>query len=195
VRPYQLRMSKKQAILDYFREHALERAGEPELRAIRADLQQRLGAPGATSLRYIASVLKDAGCAVQYADPYSRPALPEPYAARLDGALEFHDLASAERSLAKLDELYREYSANADREGVKLVASLAKQGKLRARSLAANPRVAEAKRREKEEIARWFQVWLETPDLFRDWLELRKASDEFRSLPEVVSKSENRSAS
>ena len=57
-----------------------------------------------------------------------------------------------------------------------------KKGKLRARSLAANPRVNAPKRQEKQEIARWFQVWLETPDLFAAWLELRKSSEEFRSI-------------
>jgi hypothetical protein len=61
-----------------------------------------------------------------------------------------------------------------------LVWTLVKKGKLRAQRLAASPRVRESKRKEKEEIARWFQVWLETPDLFADWLALRKSSDEFR---------------
>ena len=63
-----------------------------------------------------------------------------------------------------------------------MVVALVKKGKLRARSLAANPRVQAQKRREKQEIASWFQVWLETPDLFADWLALRKSSDEFLEL-------------
>jgi Ni/Co efflux regulator RcnB len=45
--------------------------------------------------------------------------------------------------------------------------------------IAGNQRVAPEKRREKEEIRQWFRVWLETPDSFFDWLELRKASPEF----------------
>jgi len=175
-------MRKKQAILDYCRAHHLERAGEAELQAIRKELQCQLGPESRTSLAYIASVLRAAGCAVEYASPYSDADLPEPYASSLRGVLEFKDLASAERSLLKLDALYREYSGKADREGTKLVRDLAKKGKLRARSLAANPRVEPKKRQEKEEVARWFQVWLETPDLLRDWLELRKSSAEFRAL-------------
>jgi hypothetical protein len=108
--------------------------------------------------------------------------MPEPYANRLKGVLEFHDLASAEQSLLRLDTLFRDYSSAADRLGIGLVRALVKKGKLRARSLAANPRVQARKRQEKLEIARWFQVWLETPDLFADWLALRKCSDEFRKL-------------
>lgn len=105
----------------------------------------------------------------------------EPYAARLEHALRFRDFASAETSLRNLDAAYREYLASGDRTGVKAVRALALKGKLRARQLAANPRVAEAKRREKREIGEWFRVWLDSPDLFFDWLELRKQSEEFRS--------------
>ena len=108
--------------------------------------------------------------------------MPEPYRSRLHGVLEFHDLGSAERSLAKLDAIYREYQGASDRAGAGWVFAVVKKGKLRARSLAANPRVQSQKRMEKREIARWFQVWLETPDLLPDWLELRKASAEFRNL-------------
>jgi hypothetical protein len=30
------------------------------------------------------------------------------------------------------------------------------------------------------EIANWFRIWLETPDAFFDWLDVRKQSSDFR---------------
>jgi hypothetical protein len=175
-------MSKKQFVLDYCRAQKLDRVAEGELRAIRSELERQLGPRGKTSLAYLASVLRAAGYRVEYEDRYSGPVLPEPYAARLKGVLEFHDLGSAERSLLKLDAIYRDYHSAADAVGAKWVYALVKWGKQRAQSLAANPRVGAEKRIEKQEIARWFQVWLETPDLLADWLALRKSSDEFRAL-------------
>lgn len=112
----------------------------------------------------------------------SEPEVPEPYASRLKGVLEFRDLASAEHSLRRIGEIFREYSANGDRTGADFVRALARKGRRRARGLALNQRVKPEKRQEKGEIASWFQVWLETPDLFAEWLELRKGSQEFRSL-------------
>jgi hypothetical protein len=172
--------SKKRILVDFFRLRGAQRIEMNDLQAARNELRCHLGSGDRTSLGYIASVLRETGYEVQYEDRYSDPVMPEPYATHLKGALEFRDLASAEQSLLRLDEIYREYGRADDPLGVKLVWTLVKKGKLRAQRLAASPRVRESKRKEKEEIARWFQVWLETPDLFADWLALRKSSDEFR---------------
>lgn len=107
--------------------------------------------------------------------------MPEPYASRLEGLLEFRDLASAETSLRRLDTAYREYQQGSDHQGMRSVRALALKGKQRAASLARNPRVNAKKREEKREIADWFRVWLESPDLFFDWLELRKRAGDFVS--------------
>jgi transposase len=172
--------TKKQIILEYCRAKGLERIGLAEIRALENELRARLGSR--TSASYIAGVLRAAGKNVEYQDRFADPPIEEPYASRLRGVLEFHDLASAEASLRKLDALYREYHGASDRAGMRWVRALLQKGKLRAASLAANPRVNPEKRAEKNEIATWFRIWLETPDLFFDWLELRKASEEFRRL-------------
>jgi hypothetical protein len=174
--------SKKQILLDFFKAQGKQRIELADLHAARDELRRQLGPADRTSLEYIASILREAEYDVRYEDRYSDPVMPEPYASRLKGILEFHDLASAEQSLLKIDAIFREYAGAADRQGAALVVALVKKGKLRARSIAANSRVQAQKRKEKTEIASWFQVWLETPDLFSDWLELRKSSEEFRRL-------------
>jgi hypothetical protein len=175
-------ISKKQIILEYCRAEGLERIGPKEIRALDNELRARLGPSLHTSPSYIASVLREAGKKVEYYDRFATPSMEEPYASRLRNLLQFHDFKSAEASLRKLDEVYREYRQASDRIGTGLVRSLLQKGKLRAGSLAANPRVSPDKRAEKREIATWFRIWLETPDLFFDWLELRKASEEFCQL-------------
>jgi hypothetical protein len=177
---------KKALILEYRATHRLERAGLAEIRAIEAELRLRLGTGSKTSVSYVASVLSEAGTRVElpagFDDRYVDPAMEEPYASRLSGALHFGDLELTEAALRKLDEFYREYRKVSDRRGTNLVRSLVVKGKQRAESLARNPRVSLEKRREKQEIASWFRVWLEVPDLFFDWLDLRKQSEEFRRM-------------
>lgn len=174
--------SKKQILLDFFGAREKRPFTASDLQFARNELRRQLGLRDRTSLGYIASILREAGYKVRYEDRYSDPDMPEPYAGRLTGLLEFGDLASAEKSLLRFDAIYREYKGAADQAGVKWVRALVKTGKLRARSLAANPRVNAQKRREKQEIAGWFQVWLENPDVFAEWLALRKESSEFREL-------------
>lgn len=174
--------SKKQLILELGQTPGREPLGERQIRAIQAELRRRLGPDEKTSLSYIANILKAAGARVDFQDRFVDPLMAEPYVSRLAGALHFRDFESAEASLQKLDALYREYREAADRVGTSLVRSLVLKGKQRAESLGASARVNPEKRREKQEIANWFRVWLEASDLFFDWLELRKQSEEFQRL-------------
>ena len=96
------------------------------------------------------------------------------------GLLELRDLDSALASLQKVDALYRQYREVSDRVGTSLARELVAKNEQRAKSMAANVRMGPGKRREKQEIARWFKVWLEVPDLFFDWLEMRQESREFQ---------------
>jgi len=156
--------------------------GAPEIRVIQAELNRVLGADHKTSPSYIANVLRAAGVRVDYDDRYVDALIPEPYAHRLEGLLQFQNLDDAESALRKLDEIYQEYQSASDRVGTGLVRSIVIKGRQRAESIAGNSRVRPEKRREKEEIARWFKLWLDISHLFFDWLEMRKKSEEFQRM-------------
>ena len=93
--------------------------------------------------------------------------------------LHFATLAEAEATLRRLDGLWREARAAGDGARTARILELAREGRRRAQMIAGNRRVAPEKRAEKEEIRQWFRVWLETPEAFFDWLELRKRAPEF----------------
>jgi Domain of unknown function (DUF4385) len=170
----------KQLILECSQEQGFERVGAREIRTLEAALRRRMGNGNKVSPSYIANVLRQAGARVEVDDPFVDPWMEEPYASRLAGLLQFGDLEEAESSLRKLDAVFQEYRAAADRHGTDLVRSLIVKGKQRAETMAANPRVRPGKRREKQEIARWFKVWMDVSDLCFDWIEMRKESEEFR---------------
>src|ERR687884_344133 len=105
----------------------------------------------------------------------------DPYEAMFRNVLKFANFAQAASSLRQLENLRREFARKKDQEGLRRVRELALKGKQRAQMIARNAKVAEAKRAEKQEIAEWFAVWLQTPELFQDWLHLRQRSREFRA--------------
>lgn len=149
-----------------------------EIEQIRRKLAAEWGEAGKTSADYIADVLAEAGLRVVFSvhvDPQGR------YEEEFEDLLHFATLQEAEMCLIRLDELLRKFETEGEKAGEARVLETARLGKRRAEMIAHNHKVDEAKRREKEEVARWFSVWLEQPDAFFDWLEIRKQSPDFRA--------------
>jgi hypothetical protein len=98
----------------------------------------------------------------------------------LDTLLKFDSLKAAEQTLTDIHRRFRDCQRANDTIGMARCRALIIKGKGRAVMISRNKKVAPAKREEKAEIAQWFTVWLQTPDIFWDWLDLRKAADDFR---------------
>jgi hypothetical protein len=75
----------------------------------------------------------------------------------------------------------RKFQAHGEQAAVERVLGIARLGKRRAEMISRNHKVEPHKREEKVEIASWFRIWLETPDAFFDWLDVRKQSPDFRA--------------
>ena len=176
------RRSKKQCILDAAHSLKIDRAGRSEIRRIQAYLVWQFGVDAKPNVSYIARTLRQAGIQVDAVTEFDDAEVEEPYATRLQGLLQFQNLQVAEDSLRKLHAAFEEYRQAVDRLGMRRVRGLVLRGRQRAEAIAHNPRVNPANRHVKREIVNWFRVWLESPDLFFDWLEIRKKSEEFRSL-------------
>ncbi len=169
--------AKKRLILEIARELGVTRFTPAEVEQIRRQLIARLGGAGKTSADYIAGVLETAGLRVVWstrADTEGR------YEEEFHDLLHFATLEEAEMCLVRLDELLRKFRAEGERAAVERVFEVARLGRRRAEMIARNPRVDARKRAEKEEILSWFKIWLDTPDAFFDWLDLRKQSSDFQ---------------
>jgi hypothetical protein len=105
-----------------------------------------------------------------------------PYARLLEGILSFKDLDAAENTLRRLENLRQRFLTASDKKGVEYCRQIALLGRHRAELIGHSRRVGVKKRVQKIEIALWFQIWLETPELFWDWLELRKKTAGYHNL-------------
>ncbi len=171
--------TKKALILDAARAFGKPRFTPAEIEQIRRQLIAKLGPHGNTSEDYIGSVLEEAGLRVAWAkESQADPA--GQYDEEFSDLLHFSSLAEAEMCLIRLDELFRKFRSEHQRGGERRVREVALLGRRRAEMIARNRKVEPKKRAEKEEIAHWFGIWLETPDAFFDWLEVRKQSLEFQ---------------
>jgi hypothetical protein len=169
--------TKKALILDTAREIAATKWTAAEIEQLRRRLLAEHGEAGKTASDYIAEVLKSAGWKVVLTQPEEAE---EEYEEEFEDLLHFKTLEDAEVSLTRLDELMRKFRAHGEKAAVERVLDVARLGKRRAEMIARNNKVDAYKRAEKEEIANWFRIWLETPDAFFDWLDVRKQSPEFQ---------------
>ncbi|HEX8491964.1 MAG TPA: hypothetical protein VF658_03925 [Pyrinomonadaceae bacterium] len=160
-----------------------ESVGAAELEEIERIVRERFGEGAIESPAAVARLLADEGAELRHAEVLeldARHRAADPYEAMFRNVLKFSDFAQAAASIKNLDNLRRELARKKDSTGLRRVREVALKGKQRAQMIARNPKVDERKRAEKAEIAEWFTVWLQTPEIFQDWLDLRRRSKDFR---------------
>lgn len=170
-------LNKKNAILQIARGLGAPKFTPAEVEQIRRQLIAQLGEDAKTAPDYILEVLKEAGLRVVWstrADTQGR------YEEEFHDLLHFSTLEEAEMCIVRLDELLRKFQAAGEHAAVERVLEVGRLGRRRAEMIARNHKVDAIKRASKEEAAHWFTIWLETPDAFFDWLEVRKQSPEFQ---------------
>lgn len=170
-------LTKKQAILSIARGLSTLKFTPAEVEQIRRQLIAQRGEAGKTSPDYIIGVLEDAGLRVVWSTRADTEGM---YEEEFHDLLHFSTLEEAEMCLVRLDELLRKFRATNERAASERVLEVGRLGRRRAEMISRNPKVEAPKRAEKEEVAHWFAIWLETPDAFFDWLEIRKQSPEFQ---------------
>lgn len=168
--------TKKSRILEAARGLNKQRFTPAEIEQIRRQLLAHFGAAGKTAPDYIASVLSEAGLRVIISENAEAT---ERYEEEFHDLLHFSTLEEAEMCIVRLDELLRKFQEQKNSAAAERVREIARLGLRRAEMIAHNHKVEPPKRAQKEEIARWFRIWLETPDAFFDWLEVRRSSPEF----------------
>ena len=97
---------------------------------------------------YVANTLIERGHAPNYMDLYTSTGPQNRYAAMLSGVLRFKDVEAARESVKRINELFEQFEAAADRRGMHQCQVLALIGKNRA-----------------EGIGKWAQA-----QIFADWL-------------------------
>jgi hypothetical protein len=157
--------SRKSLVEAYLRQHAPAVINAAVLANLRRCVSAALGGARVAD-RYLLEIAEDLGF------PVARElgGLPPDLRHRV----HFHDFSAAEASLRDLAREYEAARAASLRERMQDCRRAVLRGKQRLTSLLRRTRLSPARRAEKEEIAVWFRVWLETPGLFPDWIALRR---------------------
>ena len=175
--------TKRELMIEVWEHLDCESVGAGEVEAVRAAVRERFGEGAVESPARVARVLADEGAELRHAEILELDArwrTQDPYEAAFRNVLKFSTFEEAAQSIRRLDNLRKQFRRKGDKGGLRRVQETVLKGKQRAQMIARNPNVNERKRAEKAEMAEWFTVWLNQPDIFEDWLALRLASKDFR---------------
>ena len=160
-----------------------ENVGAKEIIAIENEVRKKFGPNAVESPMIIARQLADEGAELRHSEIMEldvKRRLESPYDAMFRNILKFSDFKQTLHSIRQLENLRQKFLKENDKEGLRLVKETAIKGKNRALMIAKNPKVNETKRNEKSEIAEWFTLWLQSPEIFESWVKLRQKSEEFK---------------
>jgi hypothetical protein len=175
-----LRKTKKELILETFLQEGFPELTEQAIEVINSRLADTYGQGARASAAYIAEILIAAAQKIHFQQELNIPDQIENYDENPLHSLNFDTLIEAEKSMLILDSCFHRFQLEGNQEGIFHCRGFAKRGKLRAKLIADNEKLPMEKRNVKQEIAFWFEIWLSTPEIFKDWLTLRKSAKDFQ---------------
>lgn len=176
--------TKRDLIIEVWEKLDCESVGALEIEAIEIAVREKYGAGAVEMPMIIARLLADEGAELRHAEILEldvRRRSESPYDAIFRNVLKFSDFKQAVISICQLENLRKKFLSEGDKEGLRMVRETALKGKNRALMIARNEKVEAKKREEKAEIAEWFTLWLQSPEIFENWIALRQNSADFKN--------------
>ncbi len=174
--------NKNDLIIEVWEKLDCESVGAREIVAIEEVVRERFGDQAVDSPMAIARLLADEGAELRHSEImqlFVERHADRPYDAAFRNILNLGDFKSTMATIRNLENLRNKFAGENDVEGVRLVSETARQGRLEALTTSEEARVARDKRSESAEIAEWLTIWLQSPEIFENWIALRKRSREF----------------
>ncbi len=182
--------TKRELIIQVWDRLGRTAVGEAELREIQRSVRKQFGQGADESPAAIARVLADEGAELRHPEVIEFDARWREAKIESDGG-DFKGLEDlltgkplrlkkAEALIKKLERLRQRAEDSGDQMAARELRSMAASGRQIAELLTKDQNLNQQERREQAEIAEWLKVWIQTPSLFKDWLDLRRRSAEFR---------------
>ena len=159
-----------------------ESVGAEEIVAIEDAVAKRFGRAAVDSPMVIARMLADEGAVLRHPEIlklYVDRSADTSYDAALRNAVDLTGPDAAHRSIKRLESLRQKYLSDNDKEGIRLIRERAIAARAGAEKKMSDRRVSAADRAGYAEASEWLGIWLASPEIFENWVELRRTSKDF----------------
>jgi hypothetical protein len=174
--------TKRDLMIEVWESLDCESVGAAELQEIQRVALERLGPGAVESPAAIARTLSDEGAVLRHPEVLECDARwreQDSGEAIFPEALNFGDLAESFASIRKLESLRSKLAFDSDEPGVRRLSAVVRKIRDDCLLVAQSEIVDETRRMVAAEIAQWLGIWLKQPEIFADWLDLRKRSSDF----------------
>ncbi|MGB7208721.1 MAG: hypothetical protein WBD27_08685 [Pyrinomonadaceae bacterium] len=176
--------NKTDLIIEVWEKLDCESVGSEELLAIEQAVIGQFGKSAVDSPMVVARLLADEGAVLRHSEImglYVERYSDKPYEPAFRNILNITDFDAALASIKRLENLRRKFSAEGDKEGLRLIREKTQQGRKEALELAESKKLEAIDRLKNAEIAEWLTLWMQSPEMFQTWVELRRASADFKN--------------
>ncbi len=176
--------TKHDLVIEVWERLDCESVGAAEIEAIERAVAVRFGDSAVESPMAVARLLADEGAELRHSEImqlYVARNSDRPYEAEFRNILDTSTLRTVRSSIRRMENLRRKFEAEGDKKGSRLVAETAREGRMRALSDSMDKLLDEHTRSVKGEIAEWLTLWMQSPAMFEQWVELRSVSPDFRN--------------
>jgi hypothetical protein len=176
--------TKVDLIIEVWEKLDCESVGTVEIEAIETAVAATFGDAAVESPMRIARLLADEGAVLRHSELmelWVSRFSDQPHEAEFRNLIKLDDLDAAARSIKRAENLRRKFVATGDKEGLRLLREELIDAKSAAQKLATDKKVDVKARQLNSEIAEWLTLWLQSPDIFEQWIKMRKRSEEFIS--------------
>jgi hypothetical protein len=177
--------NKTDLIIEVWEKLDCESVGAAEIEAIETAVRARFGEAAVDSPMALARMLADEGAHLRHSEIMNlwiERQSDRPYDAAFRNILDLSDMKAARRSIINLENLRRKFAAEGDREGIRRLRQQVIEAKDEASKIAGNHKRGPETRRLNKEIAQWLTLWLQSPELFENWLKLRRTAADFKAV-------------
>lgn len=176
--------NKTDLIIEVWEKLDCESVGASEIESIETVVREQFGASAVDSPMVLARMLADEGAELRHSEIMNlwvERQSDRPYDAVFRNLLDLSDLSSALRSIRKLENLRRKFATDNDREGMRRLRQQVIEAKEDAMKNSGSKKKSADAKRMNNEIAQWLTLWLQSPELFENWLKLRRGTADFRA--------------
>lgn len=177
--------NKTDLVIEIWEKLDCESVGASEIEAIEIVVREQFGESAVDSPMLLARTLADEGAALRHSEImelWVRRQSDRPHEAAFRNILDLSDLKAARRSITNLENLRRKFAAEGDREGIRRLRQQVIEAKEETSKTADNKKKRPETRRLNKEIAQWLTLWLQSPELFENWLKLRRSAADFKAV-------------